>query len=142
MGTDYLPDEYETNEHGALGICVTGVLTMIEPSEPPTDPFSARCVIDRIFNGIGQGGEAATAWELARWKHRGTTEAGQLAGDFGDDDFLIWTAEDSYYVPRWRVYSEAEFKEVFVAACRNFVRRYPARRNEFEDALSHVGLTL
>ena len=139
----YLPTEYESDQHGALGVCIGSLLSMIRaPGAGPTDLFTARNVFERVFKGTGQGGESITLWELTRWKNRESTEAGLLPGAYDDDDFLAWNGEDSPFRPQWRVYGNAEFKNIFVTACRNFTEEHPANRKEVESALASMGLSL
>ncbi|MFZ6718925.1 hypothetical protein [Undibacterium sp. Ji49W] len=139
----FLPSEYVKDEHGALGECISGVLYLIkESAASPDDLFCAEALFDRVFNGLGQGGESVDQWDIAKWKYRHTTEAGNLAGNFDDNDFLVWVDETSFFKPNWRVYKEAEFKKIFEMTCRNFAAEYPHHADAISKALSENGMNL
>jgi hypothetical protein len=140
----FLPDEYPWIEHRALDFCIQSLLFEIHPPDATAVGrlMTASALFANVFDGPGRDGEAMYVWAVCRWKHRGDTEAGELDGDFDDDDFLVWTQEDADFEPAWRVYPEEEFKNILTASCRNFVSEHPIRESEFASALTDRGMQL
>ena len=130
-----------SSDHHLLEACLYGLLSLVRlPEKGSADLFSASAVLERIFDGTGQVGEAAYLWEITRWKHRGQSEVGLLAGSHANDDFLAWSNDADLFEPNWRVYPEATFRALFAEACTRWVLEHPEFRQEMGRALAKHGM--
>ena len=141
MNSPSPPTPKLTQELNVLDECLGYLLGLIGPrGEGPTELFTAKSVFGRIFDGSGQGGESSCLWEITRWKHRATSEAGILSGQYADDDFLVWVSEDRGLNPNWQVYSEQRFRQRLRDACAGYAIPYPRLRHEIREAAASHGI--
>lgn len=94
-----------------------------------------------IAKGITQDGAEPAPYELGRWGARFMCEE-EPAQPVDDDMYYAWVSTDFWdYDPNLVFYTKAEFIELFVDCCRNYVASNPERREEFAAAMAANGIT-
>lgn len=97
-------------------------------------------IADLFARGKTLDGAEPAGYELGQWKGRFMCDD-EPAATVDGKPYFAWVSTDFWdYVPNLVFFTEAEFKELLVNCCRNFIAVHPERKEEFEEALAANGM--
>lgn len=135
-----LSRQFRIDDNGPFAIAMAFVLAGTDSRFRQGDVL--KTTTELISKGITQDGAEPAPYEMGRWGARFMCDE-EPAQPVDDDMYYAWVSTDFWdYDPNLVFYTKAEFIELFIDCCRNYVASHPERREEFALAMNANGLEL
>lgn len=135
-----LSDRFDPEKSVVAALAITLILDGVHSRFREGDVL--KTTTELISKGITQDGAEPAPYEVGRWGARFMCDE-EPAQAVDDDMYYAWVSTDFWdYEPNLVFYTKAEFVELFIDCCRNYVASHPERREEFALAMNANGLVL
>lgn len=136
----FLSEKFDAVQHAPFAIAMWLVLVGSDSRFREGDVL--KTTTELISKGITQDGAEPAPYEIGRWGARFMCDD-EPPQPVDDDMYYAWVSTDFWdYDPNLVFYTKAEFIELFLDCCRNYVASHPERREEFALAMKANGLEL
>jgi hypothetical protein len=136
-----LSEKFDAERHASFATATT--LVMVGGADCRMRPGDVmKSVTDLFSQGRTLDGAEPAGYEIGQWKGRCMCED-EAESPVDGETYFAWVSTNFWdYDPNLVFYTKAEFAELFVDCCRNYVADNPDRRQEFVQALAANGMTL
>jgi len=136
----YMSNKYVSDSAAIFATAMVGVLSGQDSRMRVGDVMES--ITDLFARGKTLDGAEPAGYEIGQWKGRFMCDD-EPSHPVDGECFFAWVSTDFWdYEPNLAFFTEAEFKELFVDCCRNYVGLHPERKEEFEQALATNGMRL
>lgn len=134
----FLSEKFDAVQHTSFAVAIW--LVLVGSDSRFREGGVLKTMTELISKGITQDGAEPAPYEIGRWGARFMCDE-EPAQPVDDDMYYAWVSTDFWdYDLNLVFYTKAEFIELFIDCCRNYVASHPERREEFALAMNANGL--